>query len=79
MAEDELVVVRVTMTGIHTGINQISVAHPASERQSLRAAEILIFPIAGGKTVESRATWDPLSVLEPWCTVSGVGCRGFRQ
>jgi predicted ester cyclase len=65
IAEDDLVVARVTMTGTHTG-EQLSfgsrILPPTGK--SLRAAEMFIFRTAGGKVVEFWANYDRLSVLE---------------
>jgi steroid delta-isomerase-like uncharacterized protein len=63
VAEDDLVVARVTMIGTHTGVLSFASRTLPPTGKSLRAAEIFIFRIAGGKVVEFWATWDRLSVL----------------
>ena len=63
VAEDYLVVARVTMIGTHTGVLSFASRTLPPTGKSLRAAEIFIFRIAGGKVVEFWATWDRLSVL----------------
>jgi predicted ester cyclase len=64
IAEDDLVVARVTMTGTHTGMLSFASRILPPTGKSLHAPEIFIFRIAGGKVVEYWATWDRLSALE---------------
>jgi steroid delta-isomerase-like uncharacterized protein len=63
IAEEDLVTARVTMTGTHTGVLSFASRTLPPTGKLLRAAEIFIFRIAGGKVVEFWATWDRLSVL----------------
>jgi ketosteroid isomerase-like protein len=64
IAEDDLVVARVTMTGTHTGMLSFASRILPPTGKSLHTPEIFIFRIAGGKVVEYWATWDRLSALE---------------
>jgi predicted ester cyclase len=64
IAEDDLVVARVTMIGTHTGVLSFASRTLPPTGKALREPEIFIFRIAGGKAVEYWATWDRLSALE---------------
>jgi predicted ester cyclase len=64
IAEDDLIVARVTMIGTQTGVLSFASRTLPPTGKLLRAAEIFIFRIAGGKVVEFWATWDRLSALE---------------
>jgi steroid delta-isomerase-like uncharacterized protein len=64
IAEDDLVVARVTMIGTHTGVLSFASRTLPPTGKLLRAAEIFVFRIGGGKVVEFWAIWDRLSALE---------------
>jgi steroid delta-isomerase-like uncharacterized protein len=64
IAEDDLVVARVTMIGTHTGMLSFASRILPPTGKSLHATGIFMFRFAGGKVVEYWATWDRLSVLE---------------
>jgi predicted ester cyclase len=64
IAEDDLVVARVTMAGTHTGVLRFGSRILPPTGKSLSAIEIFIFHIVSGKVVEYWAAWDRLSVLE---------------
>jgi predicted ester cyclase len=64
IAEDDRVVTRVRFTGTHMGTFEVASRTLVPSNLKLDEAEILITRIAGGKIVESWATWDRLSVLE---------------
>lgn len=64
IAEGDLVAVCVIFTGTHTGVFRLGPHTLSPTGKSLREAEIFFFRVAGGKIVESWATWDRLSVLE---------------
>ncbi len=63
IAEGDLVAVRATFTGTHSGAFNFESRKLSPTGKSLRAAEMFFFRIAGGKVVESWATWDRLTVL----------------
>ncbi len=63
IAEDDLVAVRTTFSGTHSGPFTFESQNLSPTGKSLRVAEMFFFRIADGKVVESWATWDRLSVL----------------
>jgi predicted ester cyclase len=64
IAEGDRVVTLLRFAGTQTGIFEVAGRTLAASNAKVDEAEILIFRPAGGKIVESWATWDRLSVLE---------------
>jgi steroid delta-isomerase-like uncharacterized protein len=63
IAEDDVVAVRTTFTGTHSGTFSFESRNLPPSGKSLRVAEMFFFRVADGKVIESSATWDRLSVL----------------
>jgi len=64
IAEGDKVAAFVTFTGTHTGTHHVAGRTAPPSNRPLNEAEMFLFRIAGGKIVESWATWDRLGVLE---------------
>lgn len=64
IAEGEKVAAQLIFTGTHQGVFRFGGRTLPPTGQALREAEIIIARIAGGKIVETWATWDRLGVLE---------------
>jgi predicted ester cyclase len=64
IGEGDRVVTLLRFTGTQTGTFEVASRILAPSNRSIDEAEIFIMRIAGGKIVESWATWDRLSVLE---------------
>ena len=70
IAERDLVAVRVTFTGTHTGMFRLGSRTLPPSGQPIREAEMFFFRIADGKIVESWATWDRLNFFQQLGAVS---------
>jgi predicted ester cyclase len=64
LAEDDVVAVRTTFTGTHTGDFRFGPGILPPSGKSLRIMEMFFFRVANDKIVEIWASWDRLRVYE---------------